>query len=441
MIFRNRQDAGRQLAERLAPGYRGQDAVVLGLPRGGVPVAAEVAQLLDLPLDVLVVRKLGVPFQPELAMGAVGEGGVLVVNEQVLRVAGVHERELALVEERERLEVARRAERFRGERAALELEGRIALLVDDGIATGATARAACRVARAAGASKVVLAVPVAPADTVTMLRQDADEVVCLQSPAVFSAVGQWYDDFAQTTDEQVARLLHEAATRRLAPRVIDLAARDEDVEVPLGRVALAGRLTVPSAATGLVLFAHGSGSSRHSPRNRAVAAVLHGAGLGTLLLDLLTPHEELERANVFDVVLLADRLLGATSWLRGRPGCGALPIGYFGASTGAAAALWAAAEPDARVAAVVSRGGRPDLARPRLAQVSAPTLLIVGGRDAAVLELNREAAELLRCEHEVAVVPRATHLFEEPGTLEEVSRLACAWFVSHQAQRVGTISP
>jgi putative phosphoribosyl transferase len=191
-----------------------------------------------------------------------------------------------------------------------------------------------------------------------------------------------------------------------------------------------------------VLFAHGSGSSRHSPRNRHVAAVLNQAGLGTLLLDLLTPDEEADRASVFDVELLARRLAEVTRWLRTQPAAGHAAIGYFGASTGAAAALWAAAEPGAGIAAAVSRGGRPDLAGPRLGAVTAPTLLIVGELDTLVVDLNREAQAQLRCESKLAVVPGATHLFEEPGTLATVAALATDWFVSHlSALRVGPLSP
>jgi putative phosphoribosyl transferase len=181
------------------------------------------------------------------------------------------------------------------------------------------------------------------------------------------------------------------------------------------------------------VFAHGSGSSRHSPRNRYVADVLDHAGLATLLFDLLTPFEEQDRSNVFDVDLLARRLLEVCRWARGRRELAALPIGLFGASTGAAAALWAAAEAGVEVGAVVSRGGRPDLAGPRLPDVTAPTLLVVGGDDRGVLELNREAAAALRCEHRVTVVPGATHLFEEPGTLATAAELARDWFLAHLA--------
>ena len=216
-----------------------------------------------------------------------------------------------------------------------------------------------------------------------------------------------------------------------AARGPEAAARALDAEVSAGRAGLPGQLTLPDQPLGIVAFAHGSGSSRHSPRNRYVADVLHQAGLGTLMVDLLTPQEELDRANVFDIGLLAARLADVASWLRSAVDTAGLPVGYFGASTGAAAALWAAAEPDADIAAVVSRGGRPDLAGPRLAHVRAPTLLIVGGLDDIVLDLNRQAQAELRCENSLAVIPGATHLFEEPGTLAAAAELARDWLAGH----------
>ena len=195
---------------------------------------------------------------------------------------------------------------------------------------------------------------------------------------------------------------------------------------------------MPESPAGLVVFAHGSGSSRHSPRNRQVAGALNAVGLATLLIDLLTLDEERHRANVFDIELLAGRLTAATRWVRDQPGLRDLGIGYFGASTGAGAALWAAAEVPEQVKAVVSRGGRPDLAAPRLAAVRAPTLLIVGGHDDIVIDLNRQALAQLRCEAALEIVPGATHLFEEPGTLEAVQRLAADWLVRHLAPREET---
>jgi len=202
-------------------------------------------------------------------------------------------------------------------------------------------------------------------------------------------------------------------------------------EVRVGPQRLPGSLDVPLQPRALILFAHGSGSSRHSPRNRQVAQVLHGCDLATLRFDLLTEDEADARSNVFDIPLLAGRLLQALEWQRGQPSLSALPCGLFGASTGAAAALAAAAEEATAVYAVVSRGGRPDLAGAALPRVVAPTLLVVGGNDPEVLRLNRAALSALRCECELAVIPGATHLFEEPGTLEAAARLAADWFVAH----------
>lgn len=218
--------------------------------------------------------------------------------------------------------------------------------------------------------------------------------------------------------------------------------RERPVQVSAGPVTLEGNLTVPERARGLVLFAHGSGSSRHSPRNRYVAEELQREGLATLLVDLLTPEEEEEDLRTghlrFDIGLLAERLVGATDWLEQNPDTQHLRIGHFGASTGAGAALVAAAQRPESVGAVVSRGGRPDLAgRHDLSRVQAPTLLIIGGRDEPVIEMNREAMEHLRSEKRMEIVPGATHLFEESGALEEVARLATVWFAEHLGSEDG----
>jgi putative phosphoribosyl transferase len=202
-----------------------------------------------------------------------------------------------------------------------------------------------------------------------------------------------------------------------------------DIEIAVGSVGLPGSMEIPAGALGVVVFAHGSGSSRLSPRNLAVARALNERGLGTLLFDLLTPDEAGDRANVFDIGLLADRLTAAVAWLGGQDDASRLRRELFGASTGAAAALVAAAHMGTGIAAVVARGGRPDLAGEALASVTAPTLLIVGGHDQAVLELNREAQAHLRCPSRLEIVPGATHLFEERGVLERVAELAADWFV------------
>jgi putative phosphoribosyl transferase len=365
-------------------------------------------------------------------MGAIGEEGVRIVNENVVRMEHITQREFVGVEQRERAELIRRANRYRPDRPRVPLTGRTAIVVDDGIATGSTARAACQVARAHGAARVILAVPVAPPATLGALADAADDVVCLEAPDPFFAIGQWYRDFSQTADAEVVDLLRRADTGGAGGAGADVATGAErDVVIPTGPVTLTGRLTVPPAARGLVVFAHGSGSGRRSPRNMFVAGAFHVVGLGTLLFDLLTPEEEADRSNVFDIGLLASRLSAATGWLRAQPGLDRIGIGYFGASTGAAAALRAAAAPGQEIAAIVSRGGRPDLAGPALELVRAPTLLIVGGLDDRVLELNVEAQAHLPGETQLAVVPGASHLFAEPGSLEQVASLAREWFTEH----------
>ena len=418
-MFRDRRHAGVLLGERvraLGP----VRPVVLGLPRGGVVVAAEVARALGAPLDLLVVRKLGAPGNPELGIGAIAEGGVAVHHEALIARLRVSRGELDEVARRESAELDRRTRAYRRGRPPLALTGCTAVVVDDGLATGYTARAAVAAAWARGAAAVVLAVPVAAPETVAEFASLVDRVVCVEMPDFLFAVGASYADFSQTGDDEVERLLAESGARRPVPF---------EVVVDAAGVALGATLTVPSGARGVVIFAHGSGSSRHSPRNRAVAAALQEGGLATLLFDLLTPGEEADRSLVFDIPLLGGRLAAATAWLRRSPAAAAgLPVGYFGASTGAGAALWAAAG-DPGVAAVVSRGGRPDLAGPRLSEVASPTLLIVGSRDPVVLDLNREAQAALRAECRLEVVEGATHLFEEPGAMEQVARLARDWFL------------
>jgi dienelactone hydrolase len=367
-------------------------------------------------------------------MGAIGEDGVRVVNADVVEAEHVSDQEFAAVEERERAELSRRAARYRAGHPRVPLAGKTAIVVDDGIATGSTARAACQVARAHGAARVVLAVPVAPQASLTALAGPADEVLAAEVPEPFLAIGQWYQDFAQTGDAEVVELLRQSANGPGPPAAGGSV--DRDVIVMAGAVPLPGRLTVPAGARGVVVFAHGSGSSRNSPRNAFVAGALHVIGLGSLQFDLLTPEEEADRANVFDIGLLAGRLSAATAWLRGQPGLEQIPVGYFGASTGAAAALRAAADLDqdgegSGIAAVVSRGGRPDLAGAALGAVRAPTLFLVGGLDDRVLELNQAARAQLRGDSQLVVIPGAGHLFAEPGTLEQVASRARDWFAHY----------
>jgi len=437
--FKNRSEAGKRLASQLEH-LRHEDLVILGLPRGGVPVAFEVAQRLNAPLDIIVVRKLGVPFQPEVGMGAVGEDGIRIVNSAIVDMAAVTRHEFADVEAHERAELKRRVQRLRDIWPRLPLEGRVAVVVDDGVATGSTARAACQVARAHGTSRIVLAVPVAPPGWTLDLKDVADEFICLETPSDFHSIGQWYEDFSQTPDTEVLACLDRNRDRSIpATNPRDLAASEttdrpknfKEIQIPVGPVVLEGQLTTPAQPVAVVVFAHGSGSSRLSRRNRFVADSLNRAGFTTLLFDLLTAEEEQNRNNVFDIELLGTRLVAVTNWLALQPDTRRLPVGYFGASTGAAAALWASTEPGMRIAAIVSRGGRPDLAAERLWQVTSPTRLIVGGNDQTVLDLNNNAIAEMRCESDLIVVDGATHLFEEPGTLAKVADLAGEWFTVH----------
>jgi putative phosphoribosyl transferase len=420
--FRDRAEAGRLLAQRLEK-YEGRgDVLVLALPRGGVPVGLEVARALGAPLDVYLVRKLGLPGQEELAMGAIATGGARVLNEDLVTQLGLTDALIDRVAEREAAELARRERLFRGDRPPPTVRGRVVVLVDDGIATGSTMRAAVEALRAQRPARLVVAVPVSPRQTAEKLSRAVDELVVVTTPQPFHAVGLWYKDFSELRDEDLRRLLEPPAERAIS--------------IAPDGVAIEGGLVVPSEPRGVVLFAHGSGSSRFSPRNRAVAGVLHAAGFATLLVDLLTAAEdEADRRTGhlrFDVELLAGRLLAAVEWLASEETTSGLPLGLFGASTGAAGALLAAARRPEAVQAVVSRGGRPDLAgAAALGDVRAPTLLVVGELDEVVLRLNREAMErMVRADVSLEIVEGATHLFEEPGALERVAELARSWFRS-----------
>jgi putative phosphoribosyl transferase len=455
MVFRDRTDGGRQLAGKLER-YRAEHPMVLGLTRGGVPVALEVARALDADLDIIVVRKLGAPECPEYAIGAIAEGGAAYVRREAQLEVGLRDEDVAALAEREAAELARRVRTYRGDGPMPDLAGRTVIVVDDGVATGATARAAARAARQRGAAHVILAAPVIAAGSAPDLRPDFDQVVAVEFPEPFIAVGLWYERFAPTSDEEVLECLRRG--RRvprleaeeiwngewIGPERGDPPAdpEEETLVIPFdgsasGPGVLDADLFVPVAAKGLVMFVHGSGSTRRSPRNRFVAGAMQRAGFATLLFDLLTPDEAAQDEATaqlrFDIDLLTSRVLAATRWVSALPRTRGLRLGYFGASTGAAAALTAAARMPESVAAVVSRGGRPDLVPPAtLQRVRAPVLLVVGSRDEEVLLLNRSILRHL-ASAELSIVPGATHLFEEPGTLEAVARRAAEWL----AHRLG----
>jgi putative phosphoribosyl transferase len=451
MIFRDREDGGRQLAHALER-YRAARPIVLGLTRGGVPVAEEVARSLGAALDVIVVRKIGAPRSPEYAVAAIAEGGAVYVRRDALREARLSEQEVAELAEREAVELARRVRIYRGGRPPLDLAGRTVIVVDDGVATGATAQAAARAARRRGASRVVLAAPVIAAASEPELRSEFDQIVAVQLPERFVAVGLWYERFGQVSDEEVIRSLRrargaawegDAGEREWSgPDPAEAPAVDEEtLAIPFdgsagGPGVLDADLVLPPGATGLVVFVDGSGSARRSPPERLVARALQSAGLATLLLDLLTPAEaeedEAETRRRYDLDAAAGRVVAATRWVRALPRTRALRLGYCGASTGAAAALAAAAALPEEVSALVSRGGRLDLVpAATLSKVQAPVLLLVGSEDDGILRPNRAALTHLRVA-ELAVVRGAAHL-EGPGALEAVARIAGEWLTSRLA--------
>lgn len=422
--FRNREDAARQLAIALAK-FRGSRPVILAIPRGAVPMGRILADALDAELDVVLVRKLGAPGNPEFAIGAVDERGAVMLGEYV--EASGADRAYVEQEARRQLELirARRAS-YRPGQAPVALAGRTVIVVDDGLATGSTMIAALKAARAQAPAHLVCAVPVAAGDSLSDVARFADEVVCLATPWPFGAVGYFYRDFSGVSDEDVVALL--AGSPLAASRAQGAAALA--VRIPADGIDLEGDLVLPDSPGGLVLFAHGSGSSRHSSRNRYVAQVLNERGLATLLFDLLSPEEDRDASKRFDIELLAQRLDAALQWARQETSLRGLGVGLFGASTGAAAAIQVAAGRPGEISALVSRGGRPDLAGTHaLSRLEAHALLIVGGADTDVLALNREARAATHNRAELVVVPGATHLFEEPGTLEQAAQLAAEWFV------------
>jgi erythromycin esterase-like protein/predicted phosphoribosyltransferase/pimeloyl-ACP methyl ester carboxylesterase len=423
--FTDRKQAGEILGKKLL-GLAFKNPVVLALPRGGLPVAAEIARELGAPLDILAVKKIGLPQNPEFALGAVSEDGMPVMDDILIRNLGVDRAMLDKIAQTKTAEVQAQAEMFRRELPMQAVGGRQVILVDDGLATGATMEAAIRVLRARRVSKITVAVPVASEQAARKMKTLVDKFVCLNIPEEFHAVGAWYISFAQVSDGEALEALRRGQLSLEQP------VSESEIEIAFGKAneaKLKGDLAMPLVSRGLVIFAHGSGSSRLSPRNRSVAAALNRVGFATLLFDLLTVKESDIRQNVFDIALLAERLVKVTDWVRERyPN---LPLSYFGASTGAGAAVEAAASNADGLFAIISRGGRVDLAK-NIDRVEVPTLMIVGSHDEPVLLLNRQATRRLK-NSKIAIVPGAGHLFVEPGALEEVIEFAVDWLQENLA--------
>jgi putative phosphoribosyl transferase len=419
--FRDRMDAGQQLADVLSS-LRGEHPLVLAIPRGGVPIGRIVADQLEGELDVVLVRKIGAPGNPEYAIGAIDENGTILLSDEA-SLTGADNRYIKQEAAAQLATIRARRQSYSPNHSAIDPAGRIAVVVDDGLATGATMRAALLAVRARKPARLVCAIPVASPHSLESVSDVADDLVYLFAPENFRAVSQYYMQFPPVDDSEVMRLLKRQSSQSTTSAVA------EAVQIPADGLVLSGYLQVPRNAAGLVIFAHGSGSNRDSPRNRRVAQAMHERGLATLLFDLLSEDEAREASARFDIPKLAGRLEAAMQWAIRYPGTQVLPIGLFGASTGAAAALVLAARYPMAIRAVVSRGGRPDLAgHGALARVAAPTLLIVGGADRDVIPLNRSALAALPGHAELVLVPNATHLFEEPGAIERVAALAADWF-------------
>jgi predicted phosphoribosyltransferase/alpha-beta hydrolase superfamily lysophospholipase len=414
MIYRDRRDAGKQLATVLKA--RGLDgAVVLGIPRGGVPVAAEVAQVLNGELGVVVARKLGAPMNPELAIGATTASGATYINLTAAAEVGANESYIEAETHRQVAEAQRREQAFDGIRRP-EVKGRIVVVVDDGIATGATAIAAVRSIKKEGAARVVLAIPVGPPDTVRQLRMEADEVICLEETSDFWAVGQFYREFDPVSDEEVRRILDAFSG---AP------AGSRNVEIVRNNVRLAGVLATPPG-TGpfpLVIFVHGLGSSKESPRNRLIAEHLVRTGIATLLFDL-SGHGDSSGALREGIESYVADLEAAFAWAEERPEIKRELIGIAGSSLGAAVAVRALLQQKVRPRTMVLRG--PPIGQAELQRVHVPSLLLVGSQDPLANGLGPGNNPDLR----LSVVEGAGHLFEEPGTLEEALKRTVDWFTS-----------
>lgn len=421
--FADRSEAGHRLAERVRP-YAVTDPLVLALPRGGVPVGAELARRLDADFDVLMVRKIGLPGRPETGVGAIAEDGHVFYDDLALARMRIPRQALSETVDAERSELDRRRRVYRGERPSPRIAGRDCVVVDDGIATGGTARAALRMVRQAGPAQLVLAVPVASQQAVAALRGEADALVVLSAPDNFRAVGEWYRDFDQLSDGRVTAILAEQEDARSRPE----GARA--VRVRVGDVYLDGDLTIPGALRGAVVLASGQG--RGDPRWSAIASVLQRAGYATLLLDPLTGGA---RPSAADTGVQGERLSAAVTWLRRATDAAAEPVGVVGAGSAAPAALVTAAERPGDVAAAVVHGGRIDLAEPSLPGVRAPVLVLLESGDSFVRELGEWVRGRMGAHTDLRVVPGVEQLLRGSQEWRRVAVETLEWFDRHLLRR------
>jgi putative phosphoribosyl transferase len=409
--FTNRVDAGRLLAHRLAH-LHSDDVVVLGLPRGGVPVAAEVAKALRCPLDVILVRKLGLPWRRELAFGAIGEGGITVFNDDVVKSSGLNTHEIALVEAQEHAELDRRSREYRSMHHRLSIKGKTAVIVDDGVATGATARAACAVARRAGAARVVVAVPVAPMGWEESFVGVTDEQMSLFTPTDFGSVGYFYDSFSPISDEEVTALLMSSAEP----------ITEEDVREVMGSTIVEARIVASPRPWAVALFIHGSGSNRSSVRNRTISRQLAAAGVSSVLIDVVADGD---RSESIDMDALIQRLVDVTGWITEESHLNGMPLVLVGSSSGASIAVAAAISlrDSGRLVALVSRGGNFSAVMDVVNEVPIPVLMVVGSLDTMTLEQNRAVCAAIGSLCSLEIIEGASHLFVEGDSLDVAGRL------------------
>ncbi len=409
--FIDRLEAAHMLAAELEH-LRGETPLILAIPRGAVPMAKVLATELEGDLDILLVHKIGHPKQPEYAIGSVNESGhVFISDQESSEFLGEETLESLAQAEVAHLQIKRSL--YTPFRGPIDVRGRTCVIVDDGIATGSTLQAAINTLREQDAGRIIVAAPVASRQAMEILRREEIELCVLRVPHHFFSVSSHFEKFDQVEDSEVIALLNND---------------QQDVEIAVDEFKLRACLQIPKRAKALIVFAHGSGSGRLSTRNQYVAQALGSQGYATLLADLLTREEAKNRDNVFDIDFLAERVSLVVNWGHAHNALKMLPIILFGASTGAAAAIKAAAHSDLEITAVISRGGRVDLADEALGDISIPMLFIVGNLDASVLDLNREAIRKIKhADVKLEVVENASHLFEESGALEKVSELVIAW--------------
>jgi putative phosphoribosyl transferase len=387
--------------------------------------------MLGAPLDVLVTAPLDLPDATDARVGAVCERAPAMFDGGAAQVH-LSAEQRGTIEDRARAEVERRVERYRGGRPLPDLTGRTVLVVDDGLASGTTARAAVAAVRAHGARRVVVAVPVTPVSVLAELLSVADDVVCVTAPATLGSIGRWYDEFPTVTDDDVVDVLSTAPVATDEQRV-DRTTVSRSVDVVVDDVEYPATLAIPERSSGVVVIGHLGDNSGRAVQTETIAARLHDDRLATLCVDLLAAGEAHDRQVAADVALLGDRLAGAVHWVTSLPEVRGLPVGCFGAGPVAPAALLAAVGARETVDAVVSCSGRPDLAGDRLPDVRAPVLLIVGGRDHVAVTLHRRAGEQLGGQSQVVVMPGSCYRLRNAEVVDAVSREASQWFRHHLA--------